>query len=242
LPDGRYRVIAGSSEDVWYEPDPDLTATVATEVEVRAGARATARMHLARACALRGTVHASDGTPVPAARLWVWTEERVPLDLFDLACEADGSFVAWNLPPVVWVAASSGLAATPAPVRVELDPDKPRELELDLEPAAMLDVRLVDETGAPLRGLVRALDEQGFAFRALGQRRIAEVDLDWADLRIAFESITRPTVFYDAFFLYLGPLPPGRYRVQAKTLDGRRGESALEIDGAGERSILLQVR
>lgn len=231
LPDGRYRVLAGSSAWAWDEPDPELSGTAVAEVEVRGGARATVRLELPPACGIEGVVRDEAGRAVPGARLWVWTEEGVPLDLYDLGSDASGRFVTWNLPSPVWVAAGSGLAAS-APERLVLEPGRARPVEFTLRPATMLAVRLHDADGRPVRGDLRAVDDGGRAYRTLTQRRaLSEMG-----------ELEGGTSFYDGFFLFLGPLPPGRWRVQAKTWDGRRAETALELGGGEERPLELTLR
>ena len=235
LPDGRYRILAGSSEDSWSERDPMFLATRTALVEVANGKRSIVRMPMARSAGLSGIVRLSDGTPVPFARVRVWSSDRQSLDLQDLRADALGRFTTWNLPEGGgWVAGASAGAASPRPLELRyLEAGKSQTVELTLEPAPSFAVRFEDAAGNPLRARFRAVDADGFAYRGLDARRALQRDEN-SGFGLGLDLLPpERAVFLDFFEWELGALPPGTYRLQAKTLDGRSVEEVLELEGLG---------
>ncbi|MCB9913633.1 MAG: carboxypeptidase regulatory-like domain-containing protein [Planctomycetes bacterium] len=101
------------------------------------------------------------------------------------------------------------------------------EVVLELQEATELVVQLRDGDGRPTAGLVTLLDDQGRELQRMTS--LHEV------LRASDGTL------FDTSELRLGPLPPGRYRVEAT--DGVHSDRRpLTLDGRTERKLTLRLR
>jgi hypothetical protein len=100
-------------------------------------------------------------------------------------------------------------------------------VELTLEGGTMLLVAVEDEQGEALRATLRVYDEAGREVSGLSGAQDME--------RTLTEGVsTREQL--------VGPLAPGRYRVEALAEDGRRAAKPVSLSGQDERKMRLRLR
>jgi len=189
---------------------PELTSARAEGVRVTAGTTTTVPdLVLRGGGTLEGSVRLADGSPAPEATLWSFEPGRARI----LGSCTQGAFRFEGLEAgrLQLVAAGSG-QATRAPVSAEVVTGETRKIELVLAPATRVHVAVRDAAGAFLGCDLEASDANGGPV-ALVRGTTGEA--------------------------WLGPLPPGRYRVVARR-DAQRIEHSFELAGGeAERELAL---
>jgi hypothetical protein len=101
-----------------------------------------------------------------------------------------------------------------------------RELTLTAQPAAWLEVRLGNEVGHPIEGSLRLFDAEGRAFDPV--RPALDGLGAWID-RLTDDPHS------------LGPLPPGTWRIEARTPSGRTALTSVTLLGGEHQRIALKI-
>ncbi len=159
-------------------------------------------------------VHLRDGDGRPLYRLSGQSDHR-------------GAFEIEGVPiGEVLVSARTSQGVSPSALAV-VTPEGEARVSLELGPGVLLRVVLADADGLPLRASVRVQDGAGHDHAGCTTRDELE--------DFATHGLTQRE-------RRVGPVPPGPYRVQARSADGRSAELDIVLDGlTGERRIELRL-
>ena len=176
---------------------------------------------------VKGRVTDLSGAGVAGAAVFAFdTEGRALQTLTPIETDPTGAFVYEGLPEGdvhLHARAKSGASDVLGPIRVSREENA--DVVLPLAPATKLRVRIVDEWGAAVRARVHVFD---------GSSR------DFADLASIAAMIAGRQETFPASDQRLGPLPPGRYRIEASAFGG--GTAETEVDLAGEEELEVAIR
>jgi len=232
---GTYTIAAGGSAlgGLFGDDPKSFGRRVREDVEVRENEDVRGvDFDLEKPGAVTGVVVDPAGRPVPEATVFVETESGAALERFSfISSDAAGRFRYSGLAPGRYRVNARGAGhASESPVPVEVRSGEDTEVELVVREGAMLVVTIVDDEGEPLQVDVVVRDEDD---------RQVNGQLSIADLTEAFQG-------GDGFSLTderVGPLPPGRYRVEATALDGRTARKLVRIrPGEAEQRVTVRVR
>jgi len=226
LPPGTYRIRAGGYE--WFDPEWEELGwgMVVDTVEVQGDAPTEdVVLRMRPEGRLDGRVVSPSGEPVVGALLEIWAHDRLPMRFLDFESDTDGTFVTDMLPSgdQLFVSAFSGQLVSPAPVPFQLKVDEPVELDLELVPGGYVEVALVDTAGNPVPGWMRLKDAQGFVYEDLDRFWMIDIDLFSPEAGMPRDKSEHR----------LGPLPPGRFTVEARSTAGTTASKEVEVR-AGE--------
>lgn len=182
--------------------------------------------------AITGSVVDGAGRPMPEVTIFVETADGAALERFSfVSSDASGRFRYGGLAPGRYRVGARGAGhASEERVAVQVRSDEDSEVELVVTSGATLIVTIVDQDGEPLQVDLVVRDEDDHQVN--GQLSIA-------DLTEAFQggegfSLTDERV---------GPLPPGRYRIEATAMDGRTARKLVRVRaGEGEQRVTVKVR
>ena len=227
---GSYSVAAGGSLLGGLFGDRQGMGRVVTTVDVDEGEWVRGvDFRLEEPGSLEGTVRDAAGKPVSGAAIFVRDEAGRLVELFSLATtNASGRFEYPGLAPgeyTVTARTSSQAAAAPASVRVRSG--EASQVTVAVEPGTVLIVTLTDKTGADIPSRVSVVDAQGREMN--GMLGLAEI-------------MERYSGGIGSTEQRVGPLPPGKYRVQAVAEDGRSTERPVTLSGQDERKVRLRLR
>ncbi len=142
VPDGTWLLRVTTPEGVGGQPPAPLATRSGSVYDVTIPLEATATV--------QGRVRTAQGEAVGGGRV------RAKLDAVARArvvtTDADGHYRLAGLPPGALRLEAAGAGGAPAAVDVVLGSGERREVDLVLDPAGGLDVRVVDEAGRPVRG------------------------------------------------------------------------------------------
>lgn len=126
------------------------------------------------------------------------------------------------------VSARKGGRVSQETAAVTVRRDGESTVQVVLEEGTLLKLELLDEEGLPLRADYSVRDADGREYQGLfAMEDLMEV-LGKVDL-----AFNQPQV---------GPLPPGEYRVEARSADGRSAERPVSLRGQSERILRLRLR
>jgi len=111
--------------------------------------------------------------------------------------------------------------------RVKLAEGESKEVKLVLSGASVLLVTVQDAQGQTVQSAVSVLDAQGH--EAGGMFGLSEL----------MEQFTKNGVDFSTS--RIGPLPPGKYTVTARTADGKTGSKPVSLTGQPERKLTIRV-
>ena len=182
--------------------------------------------------AIKGLVVDASGQPIAGATVFVQTESGAQLERFSfITSDVAGRFDYGGLAPGTYRVSARGAGyASEDQTSVRVAAGQDGEVELVVAVGATLIVSIVDEDGSPLQVDIVVYDEQDRQVNGL---------LSIADLTAAFQggegfSLTDERV---------GPVPAGRYRVEATALDGRTARKLVRVRaGDAERRVTVKVR
>ena len=183
-------------------------------------------LRLAEPGTLRGVVRKSDGSPASSASVWVRDAAgRLLFTRSWCTTDAAGRFTFRDAGSGRHTVFARSETEASAEVPVEIRAGAESEVELMLQPGTLLLVAVEDDEGNALRAHLRVFDEAGREVSGLSSGR----DLE----RLMSEGFsTREQK--------IGPLAPGRYRVEAVTEDGLRAAEAVSLTGQPERRLRLR--
>ncbi|MFT5291474.1 MAG: hypothetical protein ACI8QS_002064 [Planctomycetota bacterium] len=185
--------------------------------------------HLEEAGSISGFVRDNEGNPIGGCAVFVRDESGLLLERFSFVVSADdGSFRYEGVRPGTYFVSAriTGRAShESAPVRVSGGNDA--SVELRLEAATMLLIRVIDKSGKDVQARVRAVDPNGHEVTGM---------LSMSDIMENFGQ------GFSSTLQRVGPLAPGRYRVEVTTADGRSATKPVTLDGRAERKLTVRVR
>ncbi len=205
--------------------------SVRTGIELREGQTLTGvDFRLGMAGTIAGKVLDATGAPVASATVFVRDESGFVLERLSFnATDDTGAFRYGGLGEGRYtVSARADALASPESAAVRVRPGETSEVTLRLDPGTMLLVRCIDEDGADVRARVMVTDEAG--------RRVNGMT-SFADLMGGFTDGG-----FDLSEERVGPLPPGRYFVEAFSDDGSSYKKPVQLSGQPVREIKLRVR
>ncbi len=185
---------------------------------------------LSKAGELLGIVRDASGAPVPNSSVFLRDEGGRLLERFSMtASGAEGSFQYTGLAAGNYeVSARAGNQATAQNRVVRISAGETSRIELVLAPATVVVVDVVDAEGNAVAASISVRDADGREWTGM---------IGWADM---MDSMSKGI---DLGVMRVGPLPPGRYTVQADASDGRSTKKPLNLDGNDpERKIKLHFK
>ena len=224
LPGGTYTLRAGVQHALANEP---LGTATVEGIHVDAGQRVgPIELHLAHAGSVRGTVRRANGKPATEATIYVFDHRgSAVMEASPWHTDQAGRFEVHGLEPGPIAVLAREAGTSSAIVDTQIQADEGVELDLALEEAGHLRVVVLSEDEEPPPVHLRVLDAQG---RDVAQLSGPE---NWAS------SMTRGT---DT--VLIGPLPPGRYRVEAITNDGRSHGRSVTLRAGRGRTVKMRLR
>ena len=178
---------------------------------------------------VRVQVRDETGRPVSGAAIFARSESGLLLEHVAMTMsDAEGRCEYHGLTPGKYrfSARKQDLASLESELVQVGEPGSP-EVELELLGGTLLWIQLRDESNQPLDGTVQLFDSDGRELHAL--RSLAEL------LRGAGDHPYQPSE------LVLGPLPPGSYRIEARSGE-LRDQRPLVLTGRAERKLQLRLR
>ena len=227
---GEYDLRAGSDAQMYFGgSSPHYGVALLPNVTVEeGGALDGLELRLRESGTIVGRVVKADGAPAPRATVWIRDASGRVLNPRSW-CVTDGSG-RFSFP-----GASEGrhavLARTEAAasneVAIDVHPGKENEVELRLQEGTILVVAVEDEQGKALRAQLRVYDENEREVSGLGSMQDVERAM---------------TEGFSTREQKIGPLPPGRYRVEGTAQDGARAAKPVTLNGQAERKLRLRLK
>ncbi|MBK8179671.1 MAG: carboxypeptidase regulatory-like domain-containing protein [Planctomycetes bacterium] len=229
LSPGRYTVAAGGASFVGLpgagEP---LAREVRDGVRVDEGERVTLDFRLRDACTLAGRVVDSAGRPVSEASLFVRDEAGRPIDRFSMTTtDGAGRFTQKGLGAGRYTVHARNATLVSDEASVVLSEAETAEVELHLEDGTMLVVTLTDADGGAIEASCRVLDAQGRQVN--GVYSLADIMAVMAEGG------------FDSKRQRIGPLPRGKYTIEATGPDGNVKTKEITITGQAEKKVTLKL-
>ncbi len=179
---------------------------------------------------LSGTVTGAGGQPVAGAAIFVRDEGGIVLERLSMTVtDGSGGFSYSGLAPGRYtVCARTTALTTQAEASVQIRERDTTEVQLTLDEGTLLLVDLTDRSGNRVQASLEVIDEHGRQVNGM---------YSLADLMAAQGS------GLDMALERIGPLPPGTYKVTARTADGRSASKPVSLSpGQGERKLKLRVK
>lgn len=227
---GKYTVRTNTNGAFGFGGDSAYATSIRSGIEVKDEQTTTgADLALTEASTVKGTVRDSEGTAIAGATIFVRDDlGRVLSTVSGIVTDAAGKFEYKGVAPgmITVSARAEGVASQESgPVRVERDASA--EVALTLETSTTLVVEVVDREGEPQRARVRVWDENEYEVGNL-------MTMDALREQFANGFSTRES--------RIGPLPPGKYRVEATHEDGRSAKKPVTLKGQDERRVKLRLK
>ncbi len=227
---GEYDLRAGSDAQMYFGgSSPNYGVALLPKITVEeGGALDGLELRLREPGTIVGRVVKADGSP--AARATVWIRDASGRVLNPRSwCVTDGSG-RFSFPGASEgrhaVLARTELAATNE-VAIDVHPGAENEVELRLQEGTILLVAVEDEQGKALRAQLRVYDENEREVSGLGSMQDVERAM---------------TEGFSTREQKIGPLPPGRYRVEGTAQDGARAAKPVTLNGQPERRLRLRLK
>ena len=179
---------------------------------------------------ITGRVTDLGGRPVAEAAIFLRDEDGNPIDRISMVVtDAAGHFEYSSLEPGSYqVQARSSDQVSNEPMTARVRSGQESEVELALDAGTLLVVSLSDREGNPVRCRVEVSDSEGNQVNGLWS---------FADLMQAFSSGGG----FSSSEQRVGPLPPGKYRIEAIAEDGRDARKTVTLSGQDERPVRLRL-
>ncbi len=171
-----------------------------------------------------------DGTPLEGAGIFLRDSDGRPLEPFNMATtKSTGYCLIQGIAPGDYtVVARKGLYTSQESPPFRVGADATKKVELRVEEGTILWIKLKDSDGEAVRASVSVRDTKS------GQDWSAFFGME--DLQVLYlEGEFSPTEHR------LGPLPPGKYRVEAKSANGSKSKP-VTVRGEPERKITMRLK
>ncbi len=170
-----------------------------------------------------------DGQPIPKAAIFARDAGGNLLDRLSMvATDESGQAHYGGLAPGEYSFSSRmDVRASSEGARVKLSEGETKNVKLVLQGASILLVTVQDNQGQTLQAALSVLDAQGH--EAGGMYGLNEL----------MELFTKNGVDFNVS--RVGPLPPGKYTVTARTADGKSGSKPVTLTGQPERKLTIRV-
>jgi RNA polymerase sigma-70 factor (ECF subfamily) len=227
---GSYLIAAGGTP---YDPtrgSKAYTRVLRHPVELEAGAKlGDVDFDLPAPASIQVRVLDSEGRPAPGIAIFARDEHGMIVDpLSGCVTDAVGRATCADLAPGTYaLSARAGDQASPESEPLCIAEGDVRTIDLHLAAATRLRIRLQDEHGRPLKGWVKVLDQAGHD--AVGMYSMREI------LQLFSEGAFSPT---SPLF---GPLPRGRYKIEASAPGGLSATKEITLSGAPELEVTLRL-
>jgi len=176
-----------------------------------------------------GTVRSPSDEPVAGATIFVRDSAGNPIERFSLVTtDAGGRFRFEGLAAGEYsFSARSGELAAVESELLMVTVEDPPEVSLIAEIGTTLIVRIEVDDETSLDATFRVFDERGNDVSGM---------IGFADLMAAFTSR------FESGESRIGPLAPGKYRVEATSPDGRTKSKTVSLGGSPERRVRIRIR
>ncbi len=232
LEPGDYRITAGGDAfGSVYGKSSSLGRSPGREVSLAEGEHVEdVDFRLERAGTITGVVRDPGGRPVEKAALFVRDAQgRVADRVTWIESDGSGRYECPSLRPGSYtVQARLGLAtsAKSEPIRVEAGRESEQDLVLD--PGTLLFVKTTDAEGQPLAATLRVTDGDGHEVQGM---------FSLTEIMQALQGGGMGSIVQQ-----VGPLLPGRYRVEASVPDGRSASKSVQVRGQAEQRVTLRLK
>ncbi|MAB78093.1 MAG: hypothetical protein CMJ89_01960 [Planctomycetes bacterium] len=225
-----YSVTAGNASNFFSGGTARFASQMVTGIVVEQDRTASGiEIHLEAPGTLEGTVVDRSGMPVSGAAVHVRNEAgRALARISQVITNPAGKFTYEGLPSgSLTVTARTADACSTESRRVQILTSETTEVEIVVEPGAYLIVQLLDE-GEPVRARLRVLDEEGREVNGL---------LSMALMQELF------TEGMSSRERRVGPVPPGKYKLEATTMDGKTAKKTVRLkSGENKRRVKLRLK
>ncbi len=170
-----------------------------------------------------------DDKPIPKAAIFARDAGGNLLDRLSMVATDEGGVAHYGglAPGEYSFSSRMDVRASAEGARVKLSEGEAKNVKLVLQGASILLVTVQDTQGQTVQAAVSVLDAQGH--EAGGMFGLNEL----------MELFTKNGV--DFTTSRIGPLPPGKYTVTAKTADGKAGTKPVSLTGQPERKLTVRV-
>lgn len=184
---------------------------------------------LKRGGAIAGVVRDDLGVPVPDAAVYVYDEGGRPVERLSFErTDTSGAYNVRSLGPGEYsVMARGAFSAGELSELVLVESDKTAEMDLQLVASTLLEVEVQGPDGQTLSADVRVLDSEG--------RNLGGV-VSFEQIIQAFQSGSAQTL------QRVGPLAPGRYRVEASVPGIGSADKKVTLRGKPSRRVVLRLK
>jgi hypothetical protein len=175
------------------------------------------------------TVVGEDDQPIAKAAIFARDANGFLLDRLSLVATDDSGVAHYGgLAPGEYNFSSRlDVRASAEGARVKLGEGEAKTVKLVLQGASVLLVTVQDSDGKTVQAAVSVLDSQGH--EAGGMYGLSELMDQFSKNGLDF-TVAR-----------VGPLPPGKYTVTARTADGKTGTKPVTLTGQPERKLTIRV-
>jgi len=195
---------------------------------VEGGALDGLELRLSEPGTIRGVVRGADGSPAAEASVWVRDSVGRVLNTRSwCVTDSGGRFRFRGAGRGRYTVLARTEDAASQEVAVDVSEGLESEVDLTLESGTMLVVAMEDEQGNALRAVLRVWDDAGREVSGLASVRDME--------RAVMEGFSTREQ-------RIGPLPAGRYRVEAVAEDGARAAKPVKLSGQAERRLRLRLK
>jgi protocatechuate 3,4-dioxygenase beta subunit len=185
---------------------------------------------LKRSGSIAGIVRAANGQPVAGAAIFVRDENERLLERLSLSqTGSDGRYTYLGLAEGRYtVTARAEGSASAAAIPIAIKSGETTEVDLVVDAATLLLVKLVDAKETEVAADVLVTDEKGRQVNGM---------LTVAELMAVFQEGG-----FSSTEQRIGPLAPGLYTVTATAPDGRSATKTVSLGGQAERKLTLRLR
>jgi hypothetical protein len=175
------------------------------------------------------TVVGEDNQPIPKAAIFARDANGFLLDRLSMVATDDNGVAHYGglAPGEYSFSSRMDVRASAEGARVKLGEGEAKTVKLVLQGASVLLVTVQDSTGQTVQAAVSVQDSAGH--EAGGMYGLNELMEQFSKNGLDFTTAR------------IGPLPPGKYTVTAKTADGKTGTKPVSLTGQPERKMTIRV-
>jgi len=190
-------------------------------------ARTGIDFRLEAAGALVGTVKDPAGAPVAGAAIFLRDGDGVLIERFSMVMtDPGGRFRCEGIGPGDYSAAArKDGEASPASGMVRVQAEQDTSVDLVLSTGTLLEVVVLDKTGAPIRVTLSVTNSAGHEVAGM----------------LSYQDLLDGTFLDGGAAQSVGPLPPDHYRVTVESRDGRTASRPVTLKGRATRKLKLRL-